>query len=166
MPRQRGGTFSIASDARQHEDENEEIERVERPAEERCEQRAAVVVVRLPSCERGDAGCRGRHAKVVRHAAGRYTAGVIQRPRSRRRGPPDGRQSGHVGVGRVASETRREGSEQRRRSGATPSSAATEQRSIATQIAPLPPVLTSRRIAAKVRSIRDRGTNPYEGERR
>src|SRR5437773_11118763 len=41
--------------------------------------------------------------------------------------------------GRVASETRREGSEQRTRSSATPSSGTTEQRSIATQIAPLPP---------------------------
>src|SRR6266404_7373213 len=36
-----------------------------------------------------------------------------------------------------ASETRREGSEERRRSGATPSIRATEQRSIATQIGPV-----------------------------
>src|SRR5437879_10405001 len=43
-----------------------------------------------------------------------------------------------AGTGRVASETRREGSEQRRRSGATPSSGAPEQRSIATQIDPVP----------------------------
>src|SRR5690348_8646639 len=41
-------------------------------------------------------------------------------------------------LGRVASETRRERSEQRRRSSATPSSGATEQRSIAKQIAPVP----------------------------
>src|SRR5207245_3128123 len=48
-------------------------------------------------------------------------------------------------LGRVASETRREGSEpsssedkQRRRSNATPSSGATEQRSIAKQIGPVP----------------------------
>src|SRR5206468_6561360 len=41
-------------------------------------------------------------------------------------------------MGGVASETRREGSEQRRRSSAMPSSGTTEQRSIATQIAPLP----------------------------
>src|SRR5882724_485643 len=40
-------------------------------------------------------------------------------------------------LGRVASETRREGSEQRRRSCATPSSGAPEQRSIATQIGPV-----------------------------
>src|SRR6266481_1682323 len=64
---------------------------------------------------------------------------------------PDARPLSLPVVGQVASETRREGSEQRRRSSATPSSGATEQRSIATQIDPLP------RFPAAVRCAKRRG---------
>src|SRR5207253_1941916 len=47
------------------------------------------------------------------------------------------------GLGRVATQTRRERSEERRRSSATPSTAATEQRGMAKQIGPVPAIDSS-----------------------
>src|SRR5882724_6465105 len=67
--------------------------------------------------------------------------GAARAPSIRTRArPPRWREDARAGLvlGRAASQTRREGSEQRRRSGATPSSGATEQRSMATQIGPGP----------------------------
>ena len=79
---------------------------------------------------------------VGRPYRGTSTAPSTARNRRSRSSPPGAERFPHA-QGRVASQTRREGSEpsssedkQRRRSSATPSSAATEQRSIAKQIGP------------------------------